>query len=198
MDTNSLRETPAEHTPGCVLYTIGHSNLEWSEFLELLRTHGIERVVDVRSSPYSRHVPAYNQDRLAAGLPSAEIRYEYCGDALGGRPRDPSCYFSGRIAPPGSDYLHEVDYDAVMKKDWFQKAVNRLIASARVARTAVLCSEADPAACHRHHLIARYVLGAFPDVTVRHIVRNGVFDARQLPFMTAPRPATQPTLFSEE
>lgn len=198
MDTDLLRQTPAVPEPGCVLCTIGHSNLEWSEFLELLRTHGIERVVDVRSSPYSRHVPAYNQDRLAAGLPAEAIRYEYYGDALGGRPRDPSCYRSGRVAAPGADYLHEVDYDAVMKKDWFQKAVSRLIASSRAVRTAILCSEGDPGACHRHHLIARYVLGTFPDVTVRHIVRNGVFDARQLPFMTAPRPATQPTLFSEE
>ena len=34
-----------------VVFTIGHSTRTWKAFLELLRVHGIKRVVDVRSIP---------------------------------------------------------------------------------------------------------------------------------------------------
>ena len=36
------------------IYTVGHSNHEPERFVALLRQHGIEQIVDVRSSPYSR------------------------------------------------------------------------------------------------------------------------------------------------
>jgi uncharacterized protein (DUF488 family) len=37
------------------VYTVGHSDHEAGEFVALLRQHGIEMLVDVRSSPYSRY-----------------------------------------------------------------------------------------------------------------------------------------------
>jgi hypothetical protein len=76
------------------------------------------------------------------------------------------------------DYLHEVDYRAVMEKPWFQKAMDGLIDTAADTTTAILCSEEDPANCHRHHLIARYLLELYPEVDVRHIRGDGrVFGA---------------------
>jgi len=44
---------PAPDAPPA-LYTIGHSNHPAEVFLALLRRHGIGRVLDVRSRPYSR------------------------------------------------------------------------------------------------------------------------------------------------
>src|SRR3989304_81649 len=68
------------------LYTIGHSNHTAEKFLELLHEHGIEVLVDVRSQPFSRYNPQFNDNNLASALKGAGIRYLFMGDQLGGRP----------------------------------------------------------------------------------------------------------------
>jgi hypothetical protein len=60
-----------------------------------------------------------------------------------------------------------------MQKTWFEKAIDQLLETADESPTAILCSEEDPANCHRHHLIARYILELFPEVDVRHIRGDG-------------------------
>ena len=40
------------------LYTIGHSTRTTGELIELIRAHGVEQVVDVRTIPRSRHNPS--------------------------------------------------------------------------------------------------------------------------------------------
>ena len=57
------------------VFTIGHSTRTWKVFLELLRVHGIKRVIDVRSIPRSRHNPQFNRETLSAKLRSAKIGY---------------------------------------------------------------------------------------------------------------------------
>ena len=37
------------------IFTVGHSNQSLESFLDLLGRHGIDLVVDVRSSPYSQY-----------------------------------------------------------------------------------------------------------------------------------------------
>ena len=46
------------------LYAVGHSTRSTRELLELLRAHGVEQVVDVRTIPRSRHNPQFNTDSL--------------------------------------------------------------------------------------------------------------------------------------
>src|SRR6202166_358711 len=55
--------------------TIGHSTRAWKDFLELLRAHRVERVIDVRSIPRSRHNPHFNRETLRTKLRSARIGY---------------------------------------------------------------------------------------------------------------------------
>ena len=66
------------------IYTIGHSNHTADAFVALLRKHDLGLVVDVRSSPYSRHVPQANRQALCSSLESADIKYRWMGDRLGG------------------------------------------------------------------------------------------------------------------
>jgi hypothetical protein len=54
---------------------IGHSTRTWIAFLELLRAHRVERVIDVRSIPRSRHNPQFNQKTLRTKLRAARIGY---------------------------------------------------------------------------------------------------------------------------
>jgi uncharacterized protein (DUF488 family) len=156
-----------------ILFTIGHSNHNQEKLVQLLIDNGIQILVDVRTSPYSRYNPQFNKDTLEFWLSRSHITYIFSGKHLGGRPSDPSCYKHGVVPDEEVDFLHEVDYRAVMEKPWFQKAVEALIETAAETPTAILCSEEDPANCHRHHLIARYLLELYPEVEVRHIRGDG-------------------------
>ena len=65
--------------------TIGHSNHPVERFVDLLTAAGVEVLVDVRSTPYSRRFPQFGRERLAARLAAADILYRYEGAALGGK-----------------------------------------------------------------------------------------------------------------
>jgi len=146
-----------------VIYTIGHSNVEPHEIVELLRSYGVEAVLDVRSSPYSRHAPQFNRETLAEELELAGIHYVYGGNHLGGRPKDPSCY------DPHDE--ERVLYEEVEKKDWYLRGIEGLIQFVSEGSTAVMCAEEDPSHCHRHLLIAQTLLDR--DIEVQHIRHKG-------------------------
>ena len=155
------------------LLTLGHSNHTIEKFISLLEENGVMALVDVRTAPASRYNPQFNKETLAASLEEKNIQYVFAGKFLGGRPSDPSCYKSRTLPAEGADYLHEVDYPEVMKKDWFVKGVARLLEIADEQTTAIMCSEEDPAQCHRHHLIAKYLMREHPEVKIIHIRGNG-------------------------
>jgi uncharacterized protein (DUF488 family) len=164
------------------LYTIGHSNHPFDKLLGLLEAQGIRTLVDIRSIPYSRFNPQFNQGRLSEALANSEVRYVYLGDALGGRPKDPTCYRQQVIPEKGKDYIKQVDYAEVMKRPWFIKGVEQLLKIAAEDPTCILCSEWDPAQCHRHHLVAAYLMRQHPEMTVLHILRDGsLMDADTIP-----------------
>ena len=140
------------------IFTIGHSNVPAKKIVELLQKHGIQVLVDVRSSPYSKYVSQFNREMFQAVLQGEGLEYKFAGEYLGGRPKDPSCYKNGQIPDGHADFLHIVDYPAVMTKDWYQKGIQRLLEIARKQPTAIMCSEEDPARCHRQHLISQTLL----------------------------------------
>jgi hypothetical protein len=45
-----------------------HSTRSVNDFIALLQAHGIQRLVDVRTIPRSRHNPQFNQDQLSVSL----------------------------------------------------------------------------------------------------------------------------------
>jgi len=178
------------------LYTIGHSNHSLEAFVKLLTENGIDALVDVRTSPYSRYNPQFNKDNLIWDLDRRGIKYAYAGKNLGGRPSDPTCYKGGKLPSVGTDYLYEVDYPAIMKKDWFIEGIYQLLEMADHYTVAIMCSEEDPSKCHRHHLIAHYINTEFPEVEVIHIRRDGLmFNARSIHKSVDGPPAKQLNLF---
>lgn len=168
------------------LYTIGHSNMLAEEFLALLDQHGITVLVDVRSAPYSRYVPQFNKANLQGLFRQQHRDYRFAGEWLGGRPQDPAVYREG-VVPDDStaraEFLEKVDYEAVMRQDWYRRAIDHLLAivrdtTAQGGRVAIMCSESDPQECHRHHLIARSLIDPHvrvveTPVQVFHILREG-------------------------
>jgi uncharacterized protein (DUF488 family) len=163
------------------LYTIGHSNHSIDRFIRLLEGNSITTLVDVRTAPYSRHNPQFNKENLEFVLAQREMQYTYAGKFLGGRPTDPTCYKNRILPGEGVDFLHEVDYPEVMKRAWFVRGIARLLEMADEHTTAIMCSEENPAECHRHHLIAQYLIENHPEVEVRHIRGDGIiFSARSI------------------
>jgi uncharacterized protein (DUF488 family) len=168
---------------GTTIYTIGHSNLNAEDVVAALRRHGVAGVVDVRSVPFSQYTPQFNRDAFERMLTEAGIAYNYAGDHLGGRPTDPTCYRDGVVPDGPANYLALVDYDAVARRPWYRQALERLIELAAGQPTAIMCSEEDPARCHRQHLIAQSLLERGLDV--RHIRKLGgvepaMFEPKQL------------------
>ncbi len=189
MDTPTI-----SYPPPSPIYTIGHSNVPASKIVDLLRQFDIQVLVDVRSSPYSQFVPQFNRENFEHTLHLTGIEYQYLGELLGGRPKDPSCYKNGQLPDGKADYLHLVDYPAVMAKDFFQKGIRQLLEFSSQKRAAVMCSEEDPAQCHRHHLIGRYLTQQ--GVPVVHIRGDGITVKDQLlPNLKEEPPAEQLSLF---
>jgi uncharacterized protein (DUF488 family) len=146
------------------LFTIGHSNVAFDALLANLRAYEIEAVVDVRSQPASKYTPHFNRGELTWQLQEAGIRYAFCGDTLGGRP-------DGREFYDDEGYVR---YDLWSASERFADGIARLVQSAGKRRTAMLCSEEDPEACHRHLLIARVLGdGAWTREAIIHIRGDG-------------------------
>ena len=178
------------------LFTIGHANHSIDKFIRLLEDNGIMVLVDVRTAPYSRFHPQFNKENLERVLYDHWMEYVYAGKYLGGRPSDPNLYKSRTLPEDGADYLHEVDYQEIMKRDWFIKAIERLLELADEQTTAIMCSEENPASCHRHHLIAKYLMANHPEVDVYHIRGDGnCFGAESLHTSVDDPLADQLTLF---
>lgn len=163
------------------IYTIGHSNHPTGQFIRLLQDQKIRQLVDIRSSPYSKYSPQFNKEMIEHYLKRERIKYLYAGKQLGGRPQDPECYKKRSIPTDDTDYLHEVDYPVVMKKPWFLEGIASLLKVAEGDLTSIMCSEEDPAACHRHHLIAKFLNTEYPGIDVLHMRGDGnIVNARTI------------------
>ncbi|MFH2008926.1 MAG: DUF488 domain-containing protein [bacterium] len=164
----------ANHNPLTIL-TVGHSNLGLEALLERLRSHEVALVADVRSMPYSRHNPQFNREPFAKAVSAAGLSYQFLGDRLGGRPRDPDCY-TNASASLHSEWI--LDYGIVLQKPWFREGFEALLDFARRSRTVLLCAEEDPRRCHRHLLLARALLPLGVDVL--HLRGHGGLERAEL------------------
>lgn len=137
------RKTRAAEDDLPVVYTVGHSTHSFEELVELLRAHGIERLVDVRTVPRSRRNPQFNRDTLGPALRNRRIAYRHMAD-LGGlrRTRKDSVNTGWRNA----SFRGYADY---MQTDAFRTALGDLVLLAGEKTTAIMCAEAVPWRCHR-------------------------------------------------
>jgi uncharacterized protein (DUF488 family) len=126
------------------IFTIGHSTHDNDYFLNLLKTHQITAVADVRSSPYSRHSPQFNTDAIKILLSKNDIAYSFLGKELGARSNDSSCYFGNRIS-----------YKKLAQTQLFMKGIQRVKDGSKQYKIALMCSERDPTECHRTILVSK-------------------------------------------
>ena len=146
------------------IFTVGHSTHPIDEFVRMLQAHGIEKVVDVRTIPKSRHNPQFNEMELGEVLRNHAIAYTLLA-GLGGLRRTSAS--SINTAWKNASFRGYADY---MQTPEFAKALDELIQLAKQDRIAVMCAEAVPWRCHRS-LVADALLAR--GVVVEHVVGKG-------------------------
>ena len=125
------------------LFTVGHSNLDFLQFVKLLKDQSVDLLIDVRSQPRSGRFPQFSQPGFDKMIEDAGIRYLFLGEELGGRPDDADAYRQDGV----------VDYRARRKSYAFRAGVERVLNELQHASCALLCAEEDPLECHRFLMI---------------------------------------------
>ncbi|HET9845076.1 MAG TPA: DUF488 domain-containing protein [Nitrospira sp.] len=153
------------------LWTIGHSTKPIEDFLAMLRSHGIQRLVDVRTIPRSRHNPQYDTEALAAHLKKAKLTYRHMPQ-LGGLKKAKKD--SVNAGWKNASFRGYADY---MQSEQFRSALEQLMAESREWATAVMCAEAVPWRCHRSLIADALLIRGW---VIRHIMTKTKADTHRL------------------
>lgn len=160
MDANLNDPLPALE-PQTRIMSIGHSNHALDVFIALLMQHRVGVLVDVRSRPHAKYATHFDQQPLREAVVAAGVKYLYMGREIGGQPDDPSFY----------DADGHAMYNRMAESPKFIEGIERLMRGAREHRIAIMCSEEDPASCHRRLLIGHAL--AARGVALDHIRGDG-------------------------
>lgn len=170
MTALSLQQRSGEVPRQASFTTIGHSNRDLDEFLDMLRGAQVGLLVDVRSFPKSRTNPVFNTDTLPGDLARIQIGYLH-SPALGGRrPKQPGVDEHLNAMWRVQSFHNYADYAL---GDEFGSAFERLIQLGSERRLALMCSEAVWWRCHRR-IITDYLLLNGHDVD--HLMAPGRTD----------------------
>lgn len=125
------------------IFTIGHSTHTIEEFINLLKTHNIEMLVDIRTVPKSRYCPQFNQDALKSALKKKHIGYRHMKELGGFRhPRKDS----NNIGWTNASFRGYADY---MQTPDFKTGLEKLEEISQKKRCSLMCAEAVYWRCHR-------------------------------------------------
>ncbi|HLM48087.1 MAG TPA: DUF488 domain-containing protein [Myxococcaceae bacterium] len=157
-------EPPKRKAPGWArarIYTVGHSTRSAEELVELLRAHGIQTLVDIRTVPRSRTNPQFNRDTLPKTLVREDLRYVHL-PRLGGlrkaREDSPNGAWRNRSFRGYADY---------MLTEEFAQGLEELRELTADGPLALMCAEAVRWRCHRSLVAdALYARG----VVAQHII----------------------------
>ena len=134
---------PSADESRCKVLTVGHSTRPIEVFIELLASHGVTQLIDVRTVPRSRHNPQFNEDALPVSLVAANIGYVHASGLGGFRKTTADSVNTGwrNLSFRGyADYMQTTDFAANLAS---------VMALALTDRVALMCAEAVPWRCHR-------------------------------------------------
>jgi uncharacterized protein (DUF488 family) len=155
------------------IHTIGHSTRSVDVFVELLKAHRIELLVDVRRWPASRRHPQFQREALSRFLQDSRIDYLWRGDLGGFRkpaPESPNTAWRVGAFRAYADFMLTDEFATIM--DDMEKRADE-------QRIAIMCAEAVPWRCHRQLLADAFSIRGW---NVRHIMDNGCHEHKLPPF----------------
>jgi uncharacterized protein (DUF488 family) len=145
-----------------MVFTIGYAGTTLPRFLDILKSHKITHLLDVRSLPKSQYFTAFNDSALGPELKRHGIAYLNPRIELGARQTDQRFFTDGQL-----------DFDKFAASPQFHKGMEMVKAIVDSGGTpCLMCAEIDPINCHRAILCARHLATCF---SVGHIIakRNG-------------------------
>lgn len=149
------------------LYTIGYSGYATKDFLFELKTHGVNAVIDVRSTPFSEYFKDYDKPNLERILNPNRIYYRSYASQFGARQTNPNYFNTNGI----------LDFEKYSRTQVFKLAVDLLLTSMDQGYAfALMCAEKDPMTCHRSILIGRAFQSAGCQVV--HLMPGGLSETQ--------------------
>jgi uncharacterized protein (DUF488 family) len=157
------------------VFTIGHSDREWGDFISILKYNHVDLLVDVRRYPGSRACPQFNKEQMTARLQEENVLYVHI-EKLGGRrnkldikdmERD-----NNNTGWKNKSFRAFADYMATTS---FREGIDKLLSlMKKYGNLAIMCAEAVPWRCHRR-MIADYL------IIVEGINVFDIFDSKKQP-----------------
>jgi uncharacterized protein (DUF488 family) len=147
-----------------IVWTVGHSTRTVAELAAVVKAHGVEQIVDIRTIRRSRANPQFNEGRIAAALARRGVGYRIEA-ALGGRrgkaKRPPAL---ANDAWDNASFRNYADYAQTAE---FRAGLVALVREARKVPTAIMCAEAVWWRCHRR-IVADFLIAR--RIEVHHIM----------------------------
>ncbi len=143
-----------------VLYTIGYSPFfEKGELVNFLKKKDINFLVDIRTFPYSKTFPIYDEKEFKKDLKKEGIMHTFLGNYIGG------LVVKNRVKKGISKVEDILDVGK------FKNGMNTLYKILKENKTVVMCAEKDPMDCHRF-LAVGYLMEKIAKVNVINLFKE--------------------------
>ena len=130
------------------IFAIGHSNYPYEKLIEMIKEYGIDCVVDIRETPYSKYNTQYNREVLRENLKSSGFTYVYMGHEFGAKRQTKESYNDDGYA----------DFEKVIKEELFLKGIERITKGLQMGYKIVLLGAMqEPIRCHRSIMLGKYL-----------------------------------------
>lgn len=125
-------------------YTVGYSQKNVRDVIELLKLGNVSVLIDVRKNPYSLYKPEFNKEKFQKELKTVGIDYIHLPE-LGISREERDEYYNGTAT---IDTLFN-KYDDVLRNGGLE-TLEKTVSGRGIF--AIMCTEVDPTKCHRHKI----------------------------------------------
>ncbi len=152
------------------IFTIGHSNRKWDEFVSLLQDNQVDIVVDVRRYPGSKICPQFNKEEMIKEIAKENITYIHI-EKLGGMRKQQLGFGEPKYSNNGWENKSFRAFANYMATVSFKEGIDEILSLLTIYNNlAIMCAEAVPWRCHRR-MIADY-LAMVECISVYDIISN--------------------------
>jgi uncharacterized protein (DUF488 family) len=142
---NKIRWNESRSPTEADFFTLGYSGRTTPEMLEVLVSHGVRTLVDIRQNPVSMYRPELSEKNLEKTLNGIDIDYVHLPEL--GVPRD----VRGRAIESGRREVIWDWYDCTVIPEFVGGNLHTFLNSFEHP-VALMCTELDPHECHRHRI----------------------------------------------
>ncbi|MDD3436717.1 MAG: DUF488 domain-containing protein [Candidatus Gastranaerophilales bacterium] len=144
------------------VFTIGYAAFNIDDFIDVLKSHKISHLIDVRSNPMSEYFQDYNSFNLEPKLKQHNIIYENLALEFGARQENNEFFSKSGF----------IDFEKFTQSEQFKNGLAKIEDGLKQDINFVLmCAEKDPINCHRSIMIAHAMQKN--GIQVLHIMYDG-------------------------